>query len=132
MNNQNSEQKIMELDSSQKFIEILESDLCKNKLMVVDFFAPWCGPCLKLGDFLHELLEGNTAKQFSNTIFFKVNIDNDDCQQLVERFDISSIPRLLMFKNKSVVCDLTGFNPKQLLEKLNKHQPKTNHNSNTK
>lgn len=115
------QEKIIELKSSQKFVDFLDLDSCKDKLIVIDFYAPWCGPCLKLGDFLHKLLETESAKtQYKDVIFVKINIDQEECQELVEKFNVTSIPRVIMLKNKVIVQDMTGYNPKELVNNINK------------
>lgn len=118
--------KLLEINNSEEFLEIINCDSRKDKLILVDFFAEWCGPCLKLGNFLHKLIEADKDKQYDNVLFLKVNIDNDECCHLVDRFQIQSIPRVVMLKNKKVVSDITGCDPNKILDDLKKCSVKTN------
>ncbi len=70
--------------------------------VLVDFFAPWCGPCKTLAPVLDEL-----AGQFAGRIkFVKINVD--EAPALAERFEIQGIPTLLLFKNGQVAIRHTG------------------------
>jgi len=82
---------------------------------LVDFWAPWCGPCQMLGPVIEELkqeLEGQVNVQ-------KVNVDEE--QALAEKYGISSIPAVLIFKDGELKETIIGFRPKQdYLDALNK------------
>ncbi|ARF08827.1 thioredoxin [Catovirus CTV1] len=121
-----SKDSFREYKSTREFLELLDIETTKNKLVVIDFYAPWCGPCKKLGEFLNKLLESEQAKTlYSNVIFVKINVDNENCKELVvDKFNVSSIPRVIMIINKLTVEDITGFNPKELVNLLNKHSKK--------
>jgi thioredoxin 1 len=61
--------------------------------VLVDFYAPWCGPCKMLAPFLEQL-----AAEFSNRIkFAKLNVD--DAPELAGRYDISGVPTLMLFRD---------------------------------
>ena len=62
-------------------------------LVVVDFFAPWCGPCQSLGSLLPTI-----AKQNKNVNFIKVNVD--ECVQIANHFNVNSIPHISFLKGK--------------------------------
>lgn len=62
-------------------------------LTVVDFFAPWCGPCMRLGQELPKIAEQN-----KNVQFIKVNVD--ECNEIANQFQVSSIPHLSFLKGK--------------------------------
>ncbi len=87
-------QNIKEVGSANFEAEVLKSDLP----VLVDFWAPWCGPCLALAPILEE----NLAKPLLGVIkFVKVNIDNT--HDIAERYGIKSIPTLILFQNGSEV-----------------------------
>ena len=76
-------------------------------ITLVDFWAPWCGPCQMLGPFIEEIkaeLEGKINVQ-------KVNVDEE--QELASQYGISSIPAVLIFKDGELKETIVGFRPKQ-------------------
>jgi thioredoxin 1 len=89
-----------------------ESEVLKSeKLSVVDFWAPWCGPCLALGPTIDSL-----AKEYDGKVNIgKVNVDDNPI--LGERYGITSIPCVVFIKNGEVVDKQLGLAPKNVLEK---------------
>jgi thioredoxin 1 len=85
-------------------------------LAVVDFWAPWCGPCRMVGPLLDELATEYAGKA-------KVaKVDVDQNQSLAQRFGVRSIPLILFFKNGKVVDQVLGAVPKaQLAAKFQQH-----------
>lgn len=84
-----------------------------NGVVLVDFFATWCGPCKMLGPVLEEV-EGAVAGKAS---IVKVDVDQD--QQLAMQYGIMSVPTMLIFKNGDLKKQLQGFMSKaQLLNEL--------------
>lgn len=74
--------------------------------MLVDFWAPWCGPCQMLGPVIDEI----AVEQEGKALVAKVNVD--EAQGLAARYQIRSIPTLLVFKRGEVVERLQGLQPK--------------------
>jgi thioredoxin 1 len=82
----------------------------KQGIVVVDFWAAWCGPCRMLTPVIEELageLEGKVE-------FVKLNVD--DNPEVSQKYKISSIPTILLFNNGSLAETLVGFRPKQELK----------------
>lgn len=98
-----------------KTIEIKDStfdDTLKNdSLVVVDCWAPWCGPCRMIGPVIDALSE-----QYENVTFGKLN--TDDNFETSRKFQIMAIPTLLFFKNGELVERVTGVVPKEHIEGL--------------
>ncbi|MBQ6954306.1 MAG: thioredoxin [Bacteroidales bacterium] len=87
------------------FSELLQD----NKLIIVDFWATWCGPCRMLSPILDEV-EEEMAGQIS---VVKVNVD--DADEIAAQYRIMSIPTLLFFKNGQLVDKTVGAMPKAVL-----------------
>ena len=88
--------------------------LADEKLVIVDFWATWCGPCRMLSPLLDEVEEEMADK----ITVVKVNVD--DADEIAMRYRIMSIPTLLFFKNGQLVDKSVGAMPKSaLVEKIN-------------
>jgi thioredoxin 1 len=94
-------------------INILDADIDetmkKYPIIVIDCWAPWCGPCRMIGPIIEEL-----AKEMKGKIVFgKLNVDEN--QQTSMKYKIMSIPTLLVFKNGAFVDRVVGAMPKEML-----------------
>ena len=88
--------------------EVLNSD----KPVLMDFWAPWCGPCRMVGPLVEEI-----AKERSDIKVVKINVDEE--QELAMQFRVMSIPTLVVMKNGKIANQVTGARPKaQILAKL--------------
>ena len=91
-----------------------ESEVLKsNQPVLVDFWAPWCGPCQMMAPVLEELAEELKDK----LKIVKVDTDQPDNQVLAMDYSISSIPSLKLFKGGKVIKDFVGYRPKDQFKK---------------
>ena len=101
---------VKEIDFEQKVIEASD-----EKLVVVDFWAPWCGPCKQLTPILEKIISGSPDK----ILLAKINIDEN--QQIAAQLRIQSIPTVYAFKEKQVVNAFQGVIPEtKIVEFLEK------------
>lgn len=93
-----------------------EETVKKHSLVLIDFWAPWCGPCRTLAPAIEELNKDYAGK----VLFGKLNVDENP--QTAECFQVFSIPTLLIMKNGQEVDRIVGCVPKKHIETaLNKH-----------
>ena len=99
---------VPELNDDNFASEVLES----SEPVLVDFWAPWCGPCRQLAPVVEELAAENAGA----VKITKVNID--DASEVAQKFGIQSIPTLLLFKNGEVQQRVVGVKPKADLQEM--------------
>jgi len=92
--------------------EVLNSEVP----VVVDFWAPWCGPCRKLGPILDEI-----SSEFDGKVKF-VKVNTDENLKTAKDYSISGLPSLLVFKNGKALERLVGLMPKStIISNIEKH-----------
>lgn len=99
-----------------------DATLKKSSFVVVDFYAPWCGPCKSMAPVFDAVSKN---AEFKDVAFVKVNIDNN----LLAARDVRSVPSIFIYYNGTVIAKESGFKNKQALEQLIRKaiqaQPKT-------
>ncbi|GAX87139.1 thioredoxin 1 [Lebetimonas natsushimae] len=91
--------------------ENFEDIVKNNKLVVVDFWAPWCGPCRMVAPIIEEL-----AEEYKDKGVAVGKINTDEQQELAIQFGIRSIPTVLFIKDGEVVDAMIGAAPKAMYE----------------
>ena len=96
-----------------KIIEIISKEEFKNELLgdniiLVDFFATWCGPCKILGPILSDV-----ANEVEDVTVVKINIDEGDNSSLAAQFGIRNLPIVVAFKNGEQVDKFVGMKKKE-------------------
>jgi len=86
-----------------------------GKLVVVDFFATWCGPCKVIAPQVEEL-----EKTMPNVVFLKVDVD--ECEEVAMQYKVSAMPTFMFFKNGEKLEDFAGANIQKLKDTIAKHQ----------
>ena len=87
---------VMDLDSSN-----FHDAVSQNNLLLVDFWAEWCGPCKSMHPIFSRM-----AKKYEQVRFARVNVDNS--QDVAKKFNVQSIPTFIMFKNGQVAQQMVG------------------------
>ncbi|MBQ9786564.1 MAG: thioredoxin family protein [Lentisphaeria bacterium] len=89
-------------------------EIMQNELVLIDFYATWCGPCRNMARELEKF-----ASEYPEIAIGKVNIEEEENVELAANYDVSTIPSLFLFRNGTNVAHLTGFFPSRVLaEKL--------------
>jgi len=99
--------KPIEVDDASFEKKVLESKIP----VLVDFWAPWCRPCLMAAPVLEEL-----AKEYAGKITF-AKLDVDQNAQVAAKYNIMAIPNLIIFKEGKPASQIVGFKPKEELKK---------------
>ncbi|CAK9805278.1 Trx-2 [Anthophora plagiata] len=86
-----------------------------DKLVIVDFFAVWCGPCKMFAPHFDAL-----AQEMKDVVFLKVDVD--ECEELNVAFHITSMPTFIFIKNGKEVDRLSGVNQEKFHSLIEKHK----------
>lgn len=103
--------------NSIKMVQVIKSEdefkqaISASNLVVVDFFAVWCGPCKMIAPLLEKF-----SNDYSNVSFFKVDVD--ELPSVAQSNEVSSMPTLLFFKSGELVGKVIGANPTAIKQKI--------------
>ena len=111
---------VKHIGSEEEWNSTLEA--ADDKLVVVDFFATWCGPCRAMSPKIEEL-----AKKYPDVVFLKVNVE--ECKSIATRLQVFYLPTFCFMRTGIQVDECVGANPKKLAAlvdeniKIRKTQP---------
>src|SRR5258706_15201731 len=91
--------------------ENFEQVVTSNGTVIVDYWAPWCGPCKGFAPVFERVAEANP-----DVVFAKVNTDDE--QEIAQHFQIRSIPTLMVFRDQIIVFSQPGALPRNALEQI--------------
>lgn len=86
-----------------------------NKLVVIDFYANWCGPCKVITPKLEEL----SAQYANKALVLKVNVD--ECEEIAMEYNVTSMPTFVFMKENQVIDIFVGGNPEKLVNNVEKY-----------
>ncbi len=102
--------------SHQEIVKLTEANFdsigSSSKLMLVDFWAPWCGPCIAMEPVIERL----ASKYSDRVVFGKVNVDDEI--NISSRYQVFSIPTFMLFKNGQPLEATIGAVPEASLERM--------------
>ena len=97
-----------------KSVNEFSKNIKRSKVVLVDFFAEWCGPCKRLSPILEEL-----QHEIKDFLVIKIDVDNEDLNEIVVDHDVSSMPTLVFYKHGvDTSKKLIGLQTKETLKKF--------------
>jgi thioredoxin len=91
--------------------ENLQDTIANNEIVIIDFWAPWCGPCKSFAPIYDAVSE-----KHADVVFAKVNTEDE--QELAASFQIRSIPTLMIFRDQIAIFSQAGMLPESALEEV--------------
>jgi thioredoxin 1 len=91
--------------------EQLDAIIAAGGIVIVDFWAEWCGPCRMLGPVLHEIAEANEG-----VVVAKINVDAEENGELSMEYGVRSIPQVTLFKDGGKVDQFVGALPPEQVQ----------------
>ena len=94
--------------------EDVQTAVLQNEKVVLDFTAKWCGPCKQLEPVLNQY-----ASENDNILFLKIDVDNQEFQELMEISEVKNLPTLQFYHNKEMIGDIVGLQKDSIIDYLN-------------
>lgn len=105
---------VKELTCARSYYSLLEKE---DKLVVIDFYADWCGPCRRMAPYIEQLSED---KEYENVVFFKINIEKLD--KLSDNEGVTSLPTFLFYKSGQKIAKVVGASKQEFDEVLDEYK----------
>ena len=101
-----------EIENKKEFTNIIKNS---KTPIILDFFAQWCNPCIGLIPFLEEL-----SIKYKNISIYKIDVDNEDCNEICTLYNISCMPTLIFIKDKVSIDEykIEGANREKIEENI--------------
>jgi len=106
---------VVKIHTDSEFTAKMDEHKTDGKLVVIDFFATWCGPCVFISPYFAELSE-----QFTDAVFLKVDVDN--CSDTSSKCGIRAMPTFQCYKNGAKVDEMVGASKDKLKGLIEKHK----------
>ncbi len=104
---------MIDIKSMEEFNKLVNN----SKSLIIDFYANWCGPCKKLGEYFHSI---ENVEKYNEVVFAKINVDNEEFENLCTTMGVSGIPHVLYYKAGSKVSETVGYDIKEINDNLEK------------
>ena len=104
-------------------IDQFKNSIEKNKLNIIDFWATWCGPCVRFAPEFEKL-----SHEYPTINFFKIDVD--ESKELSKFFKIECMPTFIFIKNNQLVNKIEGADLKEIVKIINQHEIKSDKNQN--
>ena len=108
------EHKYTDIENVEHWNKVIRDNIEANKLMIIDFYATWCGPCKAIAPQFTK-----ASEKYTDVSFIKVDADKN--KQVLEDLNITGLPTFLVVKEKSVIDKLVGGSPSRFDELIKKH-----------
>lgn len=102
---------VIEIHSEEQFKDLVKEAFAQGRLVVVDTYATWCGPCKMIAPFFVEL-----SIQHPEILFLKVDVD--ECEDIASALGVSAMPTFYFFKDGNMVKEITGADKTSILRAI--------------
>ena len=107
---------VRDVQTHEQFLQILQEATAANQLVVVDYYAIWCGPCKKIGPFYDEL-----ANFYNDIIFTRVDVDENE--ETAAFANVSAMPTFQTYRNGQKLKEVVGASQEKLLALIHDDNP---------